>query len=87
MVSYCFFLTISRDFNLPTKNENGIGKSDERLSAVDITQLSVECLRCRAGDGKTGDQPCRVAQVVELGGNVGVRGQQDGAVAVSNKDA
>lgn len=36
MVSYCFFLIISWDFNLLIKNENGIGKSDECFFVVDI---------------------------------------------------
>ncbi len=41
----------------------------------------------RSGKGKAGDQPARVPQVVELGCDDGMRGEEDGPVGVRDKDA
>jgi hypothetical protein len=46
-----------------------------------------QCLSGSAGQHKAGDQPARIPQVVELGRDNGMRGQEDGSVSVTNKDA
>ena len=44
-------------------------------------------LRGGSGQGKAGNQPARVPKVVELGGDDGMRGEENGPVGMRDKDA
>lgn len=59
-------------------------------SLVSFLSRAFHCMAYQSLGGcsserKAGDQPCRILQVVELGGNDGICGEQNGAVNLSDE--